>query len=85
MMEEVVITGVRRSLTESMNVKRDSEGVVDAIIAEDIGKFPDTNLAEAMQRITGVSIDRSGAGAQVGAEGEGQRVTVRGIGYRLIA
>lgn len=78
MMEEVVITGVRRSLTESMNVKRDSEGVVDAIIAEDIGKFPDTNLAEAMQRITGVSIDRSSG--SLGAQGEGQKVTVRGIG-----
>jgi len=78
MMEEVIITGVRRSLTESMNVKRDSEGVVDAIIAEDIGKFPDTNLAEAMQRITGVSIDRSSG--SLGAQGEGQKVTVRGIG-----
>jgi TonB-dependent receptor len=78
MMEEVVITGVRRSLTESMNVKRDSEGVVDAIIAEDIGKFPDTNLAEAMQRITGVSIDRSSG--SLGAQGEGQKVTVRGVG-----
>ena len=78
MMEEVVITGVRRSLTASMNVKRDSEGVVDAIIAEDIGKFPDTNLAEAMQRITGVSIDRSSG--SLGAEGEGQKVTVRGVG-----
>jgi TonB-dependent receptor len=78
LMEEVVITGVRRSLTESMNVKRDSEGVVDAIIAEDIGKFPDTNLAEAMQRITGVSIDRSSG--SLGAQGEGQKVTVRGIG-----
>ncbi len=80
LLEEVVVTGVRQSFTESALVKRDSDGVVDAIVAEDIGKFPDTNLAESLQRITGVSIDRSGAGAQVGAEGEGQRVTVRGIG-----
>jgi len=79
-LEEVVVTGVRQSFTESAAIKRDSDGVVDAIIAEDIGKFPDTNLAESLQRISGVSIDRSGAGAQVGAEGEGQRVTVRGIG-----
>jgi TonB-dependent receptor len=79
-LEEVMVTGVRQSLLESASIKRDSDGVVDAIVAEDIGKFPDTNLAESLQRITGVSIDRSGAGAQVGAEGEGQRVTVRGIG-----
>jgi TonB-dependent receptor len=79
-LEEVVVTGVRQSLMESASIKRDSDGVVDAIVAEDMGKFPDTNLAESLQRITGVSIDRSGAGAQVGAEGEGQRVTVRGIG-----
>lgn len=71
-LEEVVVTGIRGSLQRSMDVKRDSEGVVDAISAEDIGKFPDTNLAESLQRITGVSIDRSG--------GEGQLVTVRGFG-----
>ena len=55
-----------------MNLKRDAQGVVDGIVAEDIGKFPDTNLAESLQRISGVSIDRS--------IGEGQRVTVRGVG-----
>ena len=83
LMEEVVVTGVRRSLMDSAAIKRDSDGVVDAISAEDIGKFPDTNLAEAMQRITGVSIDRGGPG---GASGEGQRITVRGIGpdYNLV-
>lgn len=70
--EEVLVTGIRASLQRSMDVKRDSEGVVDAISSEDIGKFPDTNLAESLQRITGVSIDRSG--------GEGQLVTVRGFG-----
>lgn len=77
LMEEVTVTGVRRSLLESAQLKRDSDGVVDAIVAEDIGKFPDTNLAESLQRITGVSIDR---GSSRGAEGEGQRITVRGIG-----
>ena len=82
-MEEVVVTGVKRSLMDSTAIKRDSDGVVDAISAEDIGKFPDTNLAESMQRITGVSIDRSGAN---GLQGEGQRITVRGIGpdYNLV-
>lgn len=72
LVEEVVVLGIRGSLTSSMNVKRESYGVVDAITAEDIGDFPDTNLAESLQRITGVSIDRS--------IGEGSRVTVRGVG-----
>ncbi|SHF37502.1 TonB-dependent receptor [Microbulbifer donghaiensis] len=70
-LEEVTVTGIRGSLTKSMDVKRDSDGIVDAISAEDIGKFPDTNLAESMQRISGVSIDR--------VNGEGSKVTVRGI------
>ncbi|NNC58195.1 MAG: TonB-dependent receptor [Woeseiaceae bacterium] len=70
--EEIVTTGIRSSLMNSMNTKRNSDGVVDAITAEDIGKFPDTNLAESLQRITGVSIDRS--------RGEGSKVTVRGFG-----
>ena len=76
-LEEVMVTGVRGSLIESVSMKRDSDGVLDAIVAEDMGKFPDTNLAESLQRITGVSIDRTGG---LGAEGEGQRITVRGIG-----
>jgi TonB-dependent receptor len=71
-LEEVVVTGIRSSLINSMDVKRDSQGVVDAISAEEIGKMPDTNLAESLQRITGVSIDR--------VNGEGSRVTVRGFG-----
>src|SRR4026209_2147301 len=71
-LEEVVVTGMRGSLKQSMEIKRDSIGVVDAITAEDIGKFPDTNLAESLQRIPGVSIDRQ--------NGEGSQVTVRGFG-----
>jgi TonB-dependent receptor len=70
--EEVVVTGIRGSLMDAMNTKRDAQGVVDAISAEDIGKFPDTNLAESLQRISGVSIDRD--------IGEGSRITVRGVG-----
>lgn len=69
---EIIVTGIRASLKESMDIKRDAQGVVDAISAEDMGKFPDTNLAESLQRITGVSIDRS--------SGEGSKVTVRGFG-----
>jgi iron complex outermembrane recepter protein len=71
-MEEVLVTGVRKSLIESMDRKRDADGVLDAITSEDIGKFPDQNLAEALQRITGVSIDR--------VNNEGSRITVRGFG-----
>jgi len=68
----VVVKGIRSSLISSLELKRDGQGIVDGISAEDIGKFPDTNLAEALQRISGVSIDRS--------IGEGSRVTVRGVG-----
>ena len=70
--EEVVVTGIKGSLTRAMDIKRDSTGVVDAISSEDIGKFPDTNLAESLQRITGVSIDRQ--------NNEGSKITVRGFG-----
>ncbi len=69
----IQVTGILHSLDASMNIKRTSDGVVDGVVAEDIGKFPDTNLAESLQRISGVSIDRS-------ALGEGQKVTVRGVG-----
>ena len=72
MIEEVVVVGIRQSLKRSMDLKRSRDGVVDAITAEDIGDFPDSNLAESLQRITGVSIDRE--------RGEGARVTVRGFG-----
>jgi len=71
-LEEIVVSGIRSSLERASQIKRNADGVVDAISAEDIGVFPDTNLAESLQRITGVSIDRS--------RGEGSRVTVRGFG-----
>ena len=70
--DEIIVTGIRSSLKQSLDVKRDSNQVVDAITAEDVGKFPDNNIAESLQRITGVAIDRSG--------GEGQFITVRGLG-----
>jgi TonB-dependent receptor len=71
-LQTVVVSGLRNSLGSSMNLKRNSDGIVDGIVAADIGKFPDTNLAEALQRISGVSIDRS--------IGEGSKITVRGVG-----
>lgn len=78
MMEEVIVKGIRGSIQRSMDVKRNANGVVDAISAEEMGKFPDANLAESLQRITGVSISRS--------RGEGSQITVRGFGpeYNLV-
>lgn len=70
--EVIEVTGLRSSLAEAASIKRESVGVVDAISAEDMGKFPDTNLAESLQRITGVSISRT--------NGEGSEITVRGFG-----
>ncbi|WP_395445312.1 TonB-dependent receptor plug domain-containing protein [Caulobacter sp. UC70_42] len=72
--EEVIVTGLRGSLQRNLDIKRSSAGVVDAISAEDIGKFPDSNVAASLQRLPGVSIQRSGA------RGEPQGITVRGFG-----
>lgn len=70
--EVIQVSGIRGSLIRSMDVKREAYGVVDAISAEEMGKFPDTNLAESLQRITGVTVSR--------ANGEGSQITVRGFG-----
>ena len=69
----VVVTGFRSSLRSALNIKRRSAGTVDAILAEDIAKFPDSNLAESMQRIPGVTLAR-------GDGGEGRNISVRGLG-----
>lgn len=71
-LEEIVVTGFRRSLEAALEIKRESTGVVDSIIAEDIAKFPDSNLAESIQRVPGVAITRDG--------GEGKNISVRGLG-----
>lgn len=71
-LEEIVVKGIRSAIKRGQDVKRASSGIVDSIAAEDLGKFPDLNVAESLQRIPGVSIDRSG--------GVGQQVTVRGLG-----
>ncbi len=70
--EEIVVVGIRASLQRAIDIKRNADVIVDSISSESLGKFPDSNVAESLQRITGVSIDRSG--------GEGQFVTVRGFG-----
>jgi len=69
---KVVVSGVRASLASSLATKRLQEGVVDAVSAEDAGKFPDTNIAESLQRVTGVQIQRN--------NGEGRYISVRGLG-----
>lgn len=72
-METVVVTGYRASLTDSTNAKRASVSFSDTVFAEDIGKFPDTNIAEALNRIPGVTISRE-------IDGEGINVSIRGLG-----
>jgi iron complex outermembrane receptor protein len=69
--EAVVVTGFRASLANALDVKRRENDLVDVIKAQDIADFPDLNLAESLQRVPGVSIDRDG--------GEGRTITVRGL------
>ena len=68
---EVVVTGLRRSLESAQQIKRTSDGIVDAVVAEDIGKLPDTFASSALQRVAGVNVTRGG--------GESAGVTVRGL------
>lgn len=68
----VVVTGFRASLNSALNVKKNTDGIVDVIKAEDIAKFPDANLAESLQRVPGVSLAR-------GDGGEGKQISVRGL------
>ncbi len=69
---DIVVTGFRGSIQSSLNEKREATVQIDAITAEDIADFPDANLAESLQRLPGVSIDRD--------NGEGRSITVRGLG-----
>ncbi|MBX3563624.1 MAG: TonB-dependent receptor [Sphingomonas sp.] len=71
--DEIVVSGYRASLASSTNAKKNSTGFTDTIFAEDIGKFPDTNIAESFNRIPGVTISRE-------VTGEGLNVTIRGLG-----
>jgi iron complex outermembrane receptor protein len=71
-LQEVVVSGYRQALQSALNLKRASDVMVDAINAEDVAKFPDSNLAESLQRLPGISVDRD--------NGEGRTITVRGLG-----
>jgi iron complex outermembrane recepter protein len=70
--EIIEVKGIRSSLNEALNVKRHTVQIVDAIVAEDIGKFPDNNVVESLQRVTGVQVTDRGAG-------EVNTVTIRGL------
>ncbi|MGS2722655.1 TonB-dependent receptor [Porticoccus sp. GXU_MW_L64] len=70
--EEIVVRGIRGSLKQALSLKKEATNFVDAISAEDAGKLPDQNIAEALQRVTGVAIQRS--------RGEGDFVSIRGLG-----
>lgn len=70
--EEVVVTGIRGSLSKALDIKRDSSQIVEAIVAEDIGKFPDNNVIEALQRMTGVQVTGRGGG-------EADVISIRGL------
>ncbi|MBJ6121986.1 TonB-dependent receptor [Sphingomonas sp. BT553] len=71
--DDIIVTGFRASLASALNQKRLETAAIDSIVAEDIGKFPDSNLAESMQRIPGVALAR-------GDGGEGRNISVRGLG-----
>ena len=70
--EEVLVQGIRSSLTKALDIKRENTQIVDAIVAEDIGKFPDNNVVEALQRVTGVQTTGRGGGEVTG-------ISIRGL------
>ena len=70
--EEIVVTGIRSSLSKALDLKRDNTQIVDAIVAEDIGKFPDNNVVESLQRVTGVQVTGRGSGEISG-------ISIRGL------
>lgn len=73
--EVIEVSGIRGSTAKNLNIKRFSNAIVDAITAEDIGKFPDKNVADSLQRVPGIVIQRNG--------GEGSTVSIRGLSSDL--
>jgi iron complex outermembrane receptor protein len=80
--QEIVVSGFKASLQNSLNTKRDADGVVEAVSAEDIGQLPDKNVADALQRLPGITTITSAA-AGSGGFGENDRVSVRGTAPSL--
>jgi TonB-dependent receptor len=75
-LDTIVVTGIRGSLEAARDIKRDSAQIVDAIVADDIGKLPDTNVAESLSRVSGVQIDRG--------IGEGSDISIRGLRENVV-
>ncbi|WP_213981002.1 TonB-dependent receptor [Sphingomonas sp. dw_22] len=69
--QEIVVTGIRASISSAQSIKRNSDQIVDSIVAEDIGKLPDVNVAEALQRVSGIQVARD--------RGEGAGIAIRGL------
>ena len=84
--EEVTVTGIRASLQAALETKRNATSIVDAVTSEDVGKFPDKNVAESLQRIPGVTIQRGfGEGAAVSIRGTGQDLTLTTLNGQNVA
>ena len=79
--QQVVVTGIRASLQQSLNQKRNSDSLVEVITAEDVGKMPDKNVADSLQRLPGVFVAAAGGGE--GSFGENDRVALRGTPFGL--
>ncbi|WP_434026439.1 TonB-dependent receptor [[Pseudomonas] boreopolis] len=74
-LDSITVTGYRYAIEKSLDQKREANAIVDVVNAEDIGKFPDKNVADALQRVPGVIVSRDG--------GEGKNVSVRGLSSEL--
>src|ERR1043166_7755228 len=84
--ESVTVTGLISSLQKNLDIKRDANGLVDAISAEDVGKFPDVDIAAALQHVPGVTISRgaSSIGGVATSTGNATSITIRGLGPQFV-
>lgn len=78
--DAIIVTGVRASLEKALDIKRERAEFVEALVAEDIAQFPDSNLGEALQRLPGITVERQESGSQSNAVGEGATINLRGLG-----
>src|SRR3954462_6389877 len=84
--ESITVTGLISSLQKNLDIKRDATGLVDAISAEDVGKFPDVDIAAALQHVPGVTISRgaSSMGGVATSTGNATSITIRGLGPQFV-
>jgi len=84
--EEVIVTGIRGALKNAVDIKRNSTAVVDAISAEDVGKFPDSDVGESLGRVPGVTVGRAfGQGASVSIRGAAPQMTLTQLNGQNVA